>query len=236
MSLRWAAACVAAAAAVAVVPASQGSAAITGDCSYPVNLPVLAMSASPATVTAGAQVHLAGKFSRNGCGLGHAAIVLEQRAIVSGNPSGSWHTFATVTTASNGTFFATRTPTRSEQLRSVFTGADGVQPATSSTLTELVRTRIGMTVKVLSACRVRLSGGTTPVKARRTVKIQRRGPISRFRGWTTVWSVKTGAKGGYSTTKTLPCHATYNLAVYIGGDSTNLSNRSRTVFGITTHR
>jgi hypothetical protein len=219
-----------------VVPALPGAAAPSGGCPYPPNRPVLSLTVSPATVVATHKVTAFGKFSQNNCGIKNASIVLQHRALVSGKPSGSWHNVKTVTTTSQGTFAATSYPRKNEQERVVFTKAGSYPTTLSAIRSVLVRTHVTFNETTLSACRIKMSGATIPVKANRTVKIQARDPKGQFAGWTTLASTKTNTKGVYSFTKTAACGTTYNLSARIGADSVNGYGRSRTVYGIKTHK
>jgi hypothetical protein len=239
MSIRKAVAVVAAMGSLSLVPvvAGSASAAPSGGCPYPPgHRPSLSLTVTPSPVRAASTVSVFGKFTQNNCGVKGASVVLQRRAYVSGKPSGSWSTFSTQTTDSNGLYSTTRKPTRDEQVRAVFTASGGFASATSSVVLENVRTYVPMSATILSGCRLQVVGGTTPVKAGRTVYVQGRSARnSKFTGWTNLWSTKTGRKGHFATTHTLTCGKTYNFAVYIGSDSTNLANRSRTIFGAKMH-
>ena len=219
-----------------VVPALPGAAAPSGGCPYPPNRPVLSLTASPATVIATHNVTAFGKFTQNNCGIGNASIVLQHRALVSGKPSGPWTTVKTVTTTSQGTFSVTSAPRKNEQERVVFNKAGSFPTTTSVIRSVLVRPHLSFNDTTLSTCRVHVSGKVIPLKANRKIKIQSRGAAGHFKGWTTVWSAFTNSKGVYSSTHTLKCGATYNLSTLVAADSVNGWGRSRTIFGIKTHK
>ena len=219
-----------------VVPALPGSAAPSGGCPYPPNRPVLSLTVSPATVVATHNVTAFGKFSQNNCGIKNASIVLQHRALVSGKPSGPWSNVKTVVTTTQGTYTMTSAPRKNEQERVVFNKA-GSFPLTISVIRSvLVRPRVTLNDTTLSTCRVKVTGAVVPVKANRKIKIQNRGPAGHFKGWTTVWTAFTNSKGVYSSTHTLACGTTYNLSTLIAADSVNGWGRSRTIFGIKTHK
>jgi hypothetical protein len=176
-----------------------------------------------------------GIFTQNGCGIKNATIRLQRRALLSGKPSGSWSTFAKVTTGANGAFTTARKPFANEQQRAVFTKAGGYPSTTSATIGVHVATYVSVSTSLLSACRVELAGKTTPAKVNRKIKIQSRGPRGSFTGWTTIGTFHTKSDGSYLTIGTLSCGKTYNLAVYISGDASNTAGRSRTIFGIKPH-
>lgn len=230
--LRKIATTVAAASALLVVPALPGQAAPSSGCPYPINRPVLSLSATPATVIASHNETAYGKFSQNSCGIKNATITLQRRALVNGKPSGSWTTFATLTTNKNGAFATTRKPLRNEQQRAVFTKSGKFASTTSKSITVHVRDRITATLKNTAPCLLAVSGGTYPAKARHTVYIQTRGPVGHFNGWTTLWTATTGSKGGFSTSHKLTCGKTYNISVWIRPDATDLGNRTATVYGV----
>jgi hypothetical protein len=68
------------------------------------------------------------------------------------------------------------------------------------------------------------------------VQVQNRGPAGHFNGWTLLWKVRTNAKGAFATTHKMKCGSTHNIAIYIASDRADLSNRSRTIFGIKSFR
>lgn len=218
-----------------LLPAIPGQAAPSGGCPYPTNRPVLTLTASPATVIATHNSTAFGKFSQNSCGIKGATVKLQRRALVKGQPSGSWTTFATVVTSSKGTFSSAHQPLRNEQERAVFAKTGKYAATTSKIITVTVDTRITKTVQTLSGCRVWIHGQTTPVKSKHFVLIQRRGPKGHFNGWTTMWRTPTNAKGAYSTINKLACGQTFNIAVFIGGDNVNHGGRSGTSYGVKTH-
>ena len=219
-----------------VVPALPGAAAPSGGCPYPPNRPVLSLTVSPATVVATHPVAAFGKFTQNNCGIKNATVVLQHRALVSGKPSGSWHNAGSLVTTANGTYTFTRAPLYNEQERVVFNKAGSFPTTISPIRSILVRTKVTFNDSTLAGCKIKLSGRTNPVKSLRTVKIQSRGPAGHFHGWTTVASTKTNKSGVYSFAPTAKCGTTYNLSALIGADSVNGYGRSRTIFGIKTHK
>lgn len=238
MSMRKIVAVVAAVGSLSLVPvvADSASAAPSGGCPYPPAKPKLTLTVTPAPVRAASTASVFGKMTQNNCGVKGASIKLQRRAYVSGKPSGSWSTFATVTTNTNGVYSTTRKPLRNEQVRAVFSASGGFPSTTASTVLENVRTYVPVNYKILSSCRLQVVGGTTPVKAKRTVYVQgRSAKNAKFTGWTGLWRATTDSKGHFNTTHKLTCGKTYNFAVYIKADSTNLANRSRTIFGAKMH-
>ena len=95
-----------------------------------------------------------------------------------------------------------------------------------------MHTKITESAAKHSACRITLSGSTTPVKRNHTVTIQKRGARGHFHGWHFFARGTTNRHGHYSITKTAKCGSTYNLSALIASDSTNLAGRSATIYGI----
>lgn len=212
--------------------ALPGQAAPSGGCPYPPNRPVLSISASPSTIIAGANATAFGKFTQNSCAITNAAVVLRHRAFVNGKPSGSWSRVTVVSSSAKGVWAARYAPARNQQLQAVF-WATGKFPTTYSRIITLgVRDALTIAARNFGSCKELVSGQTSPVKANRRVFVQSRGPSGHFRGWTTMFEGRTNAKGRYSMAVPLKCGSTYNLAIYIAHDATNLAGRSRTVFGI----
>ena len=222
-----------------VVPALPGAAAPSGGCPYPPNRPVLSLTVSPATVVATHKVTAFGKFSQNNCGIKNGQMVLQHRALVSGKPSGAWSNVAgvkPVLTTAQGTYTFASYPRKNEQERVVFNKSGSYPTTISAVRSVLVRTFVGFGDTAGSGCAVNVSGVTKPVKANRKVKIQNRGPAGHFNGWTTVWTAVTNSKGVYNSTHTLACGTTYNLSALVAADTVNGWGRSRTIFGIKTHK
>ena len=219
-----------------VVPAMPGAAAPSGGCPYPPNRPVVSLTVSPATVVATHVVTAFGKFSQNNCGIHNGKMVLQHRALVGGKPSGSWSNVKSVLTSAQGTYTMASAPQKNEQERVVFTKAGSFPTTISPIRSVLVRTHLSFNDKTLAGCKIQMSGRTIPVKANRAVKIQARDPKGQFAGWTQVAKTFTDKSGVYSFTKTAACNTTYNLSALIGADSVNGYGRSRTIFGIKTHK
>lgn len=218
-----------------MLPALPGQAAPSGGCPYPPNRPVLSIGLSPATVSAGSATIIFGTFKQNNCGIRNATILLQRRALINGQPSGSWFTYTTRTTNTNGVWSQAAAPMVNRQVRAVF-NATGKYPRTvSRVVTLFVRTRITIHPTTLSRCRIQLTGLTLPAKSNRRVFIQQRGPKGQFQGWSTIGSTKTRSGGKYLTIAAAKCGTTYNLGVFIYGDATNLAGRSGTIFGIKPH-
>jgi hypothetical protein len=218
------------------IPVSSVSAAPSGGCPYPPNRPALATFESLDSVVAGDTIQVYGTLRQNNCGVRDASVALQRRALVSGVPSGSWRTFASVVTDSSGLYSASRAPIAREQIRAVFNASGRFPAATSSTRAVSVYERVGITVTALSGCRLRVTGSTYPVKAGRTVAIGKRGPAGHFHGWTTLWRVRTGPRGHYSAVHAMRCGTAYNLSSYIATDAVDWGNRSTTVYGARAHR
>jgi hypothetical protein len=219
-----------------VVPALPGAAAPSGGCPYPPNRPVLSLTVSPATVVATHVVTAFGKFAQNNCGIKNASIVLQHRSLVKGKPSGAWHNVKTRVTTAQGTYVINSAPQANEQERVVFNKAGSFPLTISAVRSVLVRTHLSFNDKTLSACRISMTGRTIPVKANRTVRIQARDPKGQFAGWTNVARTTTNSSGVYKVTKTAQCGQTFSLSALVGADSHNGYGRSRTVFGIKTHK
>jgi hypothetical protein len=214
------------------VPAVAGTAAPKGGCPYPPNRPVLKLFASPATVIARHSETAYGNFTQNSCGISGATIRLQRRLLVGGEPRGSWYTFATVTTNSNGVFAAHRRPWHNEEQRALFSAAGGFPSTSSRVVAVAARTAVSLAATRLSNCRIRLTGATSPTKARHTIRIQLRGPRGQFEGWGTVGRWQTDTRGHYLTIGKFSCGKVYNLSVYITADARNAAGRSRTIYGL----
>ena len=223
------------AASAAVLPALPGQAApSTGSCngSYPTNKPVLTLTVSPTTVTAGRSVFAFGNLHKNQCAIKNAPIRIQAQRVVNGTPTGSFRTVKTVTTRSNGNYLASVVRLRNTVLRAYFPGGGGFASATSNKVRETVRTKITNNAATGSACKVTFSGSTTPAAKGRTVKVQNRGAKGHFNGWKTIATATTNSKGRYSVTKTLTCGKTYNVSSLIGATATNAAGRSATHYGV----
>lgn len=219
-------------------PALPAGAAPSGGCPYPPNRPVLSLTVSPTTVNSAHAISEFGRFHQNNggnCGIRNASIKLQHRALVNNKPSGSWTTWKTVTTGSQGYFSASRVVFKNEQERAVFYKAGSFPTTGSSVITENVRIWITKAVTTPAGCKIKLTGKTTPVQARRTVFIQSRGPKGSFQGWSTIGHTTTHSDGTYSTSAVAKCGQTYNLSVFIYHSSVNASGRSATTFGIKPH-
>jgi hypothetical protein len=208
------------------------TAAPTGGCPSPSNRPVLSIGGSPSTIIAGASSTAFGKFTENGCAIGNAAVVLRHRAFVNGKASGTWRRVTVVTTTSKGVWSVKYAPAHNQQLQAVFWGTGRYARTYSTMLTLRVRDRLSIAARNFGSCKELVSGQTSPVKANRRVFVQSRGPAGHFKGWTTMFESRTNAQGRYSIAVPLTCGSTYNLAVYIAHDATNLAGRSRTLFGL----
>ena len=228
MSLRRIVGVAAIAATAVVLPALPGGAAPSkGSCTpYPPSAgESLSIDASPRTVTAGQQALVFGSFTQGGCPIRGAQIAVQRRFLVNGTPSGKWVTIATATTTSHGTYGTTTHPARNESLRAHFTGTSGFATANSSAISEFARTRITESVAKHAGCSLTISGATTPHKANRTVKIQKKTSTGQH----TVAKVTTNSKGRYSKTKTFACGVRLRLSAFIAADSTNKAGRSATI-------
>jgi hypothetical protein len=229
MSLRRIVSLTAIAATAALLPALPGNAtpSTSGCTPYPPSGAgqSLTIDATPRTVTAGQQVFAFGSFTKGGCPVHGATIVLQRRFLVNGTPSGLWASVASTTTTSHGTYAATTRPFRNEQLRAHFVASNGFHSSWSNTVNLYARTRITEAVSKLSGCRLTISGSTTPHKANRTVKIQKKTSTGQH---TVAW-VTTNSTGHYSKTKSFSCGVTLHLSAFIAGDSINKAGRSATV-------
>ena len=222
------------AAGLLAVPALPSQAAPSGGCPYPPHRPQLALSATPATTVAGQTTFVFGSFKQNNCGIHNGQIHVQSRPVVDGQATGSWATFAVPTTDSNG-LWATHFAPKHDVLVRAFFWQSGVYPTTYSPSALVnVSDHLSLTAGRTTLCTVKVSGQTSPVKANRRIFVQNRGPKGQFNGWTTLWETRTNANGAYSSTHTLPCGSTYNLATYIAHDATNTAGRSHTVYGIKT--
>lgn len=208
------------------VPASAAS------CDYPVNLPVLDLGVSPTTITAGQAVIAFGSFRKNGCGIAGAVVQLQRRFIVNGTPSGSWTTIAKITTNSQGLYSKTLHPMRNLQLQAVIAATNAYPRTQSRRVSIHVRTGITEAVARPGQCKLTFAGSTKPRKRYRWVRIQKRGPVNHFSGWTTIARAKTNRHGAYTVSVKLTCGRKYNTSALIRGDSVNYAGRSATVFGI----
>jgi hypothetical protein len=220
--------------AAGLVPALAlpSSAAPSGGCPTPANRPALTATVSPGTIVAGRTSALAGSFTLNNCGIRGALVVVRHRPLVAGKPSGTWSRVTTVTTNAKGRFSVPLSATTNQQVQAVFRAA-GSFPATFSKIVTLgARTGLTIAAKNFGACKVLISGQTTPVKANRAVLVQNRGAAGHFTGWTSLFQLTTNAKGRYSAVAPLSCSKTYNLSVSIAKDGRNMAGRSRTIFGV----
>ena len=221
--------------AAGLVPALAlpGQAAPTGGCpSSSSSTPVLSIALTPASVVAGASSTAYGKFTLNSCAITGASVALRHRALVNGQPSGAWSRLSTATTNAKGAWHVAAAPARNEQVQAVFR-ATGKYPTTVSNIIALnVHTQLTIARTNFASCKVLVAGQTTPAKANRRVFVQSRGPSGHFKGWTTMFESRTNDKGRYSVLLPLSCGKTYNLAVSIAHDASNLAGRSRTIFGI----
>src|SRR4051812_15970296 len=153
------------AASAAVLPALPGQAApSTGSCdgSYPTNRPVLTLTVSPTTVTAGQSVFAFGNLHKNQCAIKNAPIRIQAQRVVNGTPTGSFRFVKSTTTRSNGNYLANVVRVHNVVLRAFFPGGGGFQSATSNTVRETVRTKITDVPTKGNACKVTFSGATTP--------------------------------------------------------------------------
>ena len=227
-----------AAATAVVLPALPGQAAPSvGSCknaNYPTNSSTVTLSVTPRTVTAGRSMTAFGDLHKNSCAIKGATIRIARQRVVNGVATGGWMRVATATTDRHGLYLVSITPRHNELLRARFAGtSDGTfKPDTSDNVRVSVRTKITEAARKGSNCTITLSGATTPVKAGKTVTIQKRGAKGHFHGWHFFASGKTGKGGRYSITKTAKCGSTYNLSAFIAKTATNLSGRSATIFGI----
>jgi hypothetical protein len=227
MSLRHVVGVAAIATAAVLVPALPGGAAPSvGACKpYPPSAgEKLTIDASPRTITAGQQTLVFGAFTQGGCPIHGARIAVQRKRLVSGAVKGSWHTIATVTTTSHGTYATSTSPSHNERLRAHFAPPSGsaFTVRNSNGVNVHVRTHVTESIAKRSSCRLTISGATSPVKAGRRIYIQRKTST----GQKTVATAVTTTRGHYSKTKTFTCGHTYKLSAFIKGDSTNSSGRS----------
>jgi hypothetical protein len=220
------------AAGLAPVLALPGQAAPSGGCPNPANSPVLSIGLTPATLIAGASSTAFGKFTLNSCAITGASVALRHRALVNGQPSGSWGRVSTVSTNAKGAWHMATSPMHNEQVQAVFRAAGAYPTTFSKVMTLGVRDQLTIARTNFGKCKVLIDGQTSPVKANRRVFVQSRGPSGHFKGWTTMFESRTNAKGKYSVLTPLSCGSTYNLSVSIAHDASNLAGRSRTIFGI----
>src|SRR5438270_12337376 len=96
------------------------AAAPSGGCPPASTAPVLSIALSPATITAGGSSKAFGRFTQNGCGISGATVALRHRALVNGQPSGSWSRVATEVTNAKGGWSMPSSPMRNEQVQAVF--------------------------------------------------------------------------------------------------------------------
>ena len=212
--------------------AVSSQAAPSGGCPSPANAPVLSVALAPSAIAAGASSTVTGRFTQNSCGIVGATVAVRHRALVNGKPSGAWSRVTAVTTNAKGGWSAKYAPIHNQQVQAVFR-ATGKFPTTYSKILTLgVRDTATITAKNFGSCKELISGQTSPVKANRPVFVQSRGPSGHFKGWTTMFESRTNSKGRYSVAVPLKCGSTYNLAIYVAHDATNLAGRSRTIFGI----
>jgi hypothetical protein len=219
-------------------PALPAGAAPSGGCPSPSSSPVLSLTVAPTTIKAAHTISASGRFHQNNgssCGIKDASVKLQRRALVNGKPSGSWTTWKTVTTGSLGYFSAKRMVLNNEQERAIFFKAGSFPTTVSKVFTENVRIWITKAVTTPAGCKIRLTGKTTPVQAKRRVFIQSRGPQGKFQGWFTIGQTTTHSDGTYSTSAVAKCGQTYNLSVFMYPSSVNTSGRSATTFGIKPH-
>jgi len=218
-----------------VLPVLPAQAAPSGGCPTPPASPVLSLKLNPSTVRGTAASIVGGTFTLNGCAISGAKIHVQTRPLVSGKPAGTWKTVATVTTGTHGGWRTSLAPGHNVRVRSFFSKTGSFPTTFSSVQTLLDAIRITMHPTTPSGCKIHLTGATTPVQANRRVYIQSRGPQGHFQGWTNVGTSKTHSDGTYSTTAVANCATTYNLRVFMYGDSTHAAGHSATTFGIKPH-
>lgn len=211
---------------------SMSGVAAAATCNYPVNAPVAALQASTTNANAGQTVTLFGSYRKNSCPISGASVRIQRRYIVSGSPTGSWSRVAITTTNSHGLFAVTLRLRRNIQYRAYIPAYKTYPRSYSNKVTVHVHTHITEAVARPGACRLTFAGSTYPVKAHRYVRIQKRGPVNHFHGWTTIARTKTGRHGNYRVTVTLVCGRKYNTSALITSDSINYAGRSTTVYGI----
>ena len=214
-----------------IAPALPSQAAPTGGCPNPANNPVLSMSL-PAAVRGAAAAGVTGTFKQNSCGIASAKIHLQTRPLVNGKPAGAWKTATVVTTNAKGAWKASIAPGHNVRVRAFFAKAGGFPTVFSSVSTLMDAIRITMHPTTPGACKIHLTGITTPVQANRKVLVQQRGAKGHFQGWFTIGSTKTHSDGTYATTAAADCASVYNLSVHIASTATNAAGRSGTTFGI----
>ena len=196
------------------------------------SVPTLSIGLTPSSVIAGASSTAYGKFTLNSCAITGAVVALRHRAVVNGQPSGAWSRFGTFTTNAKGAWHVSAAAMRNQQVQAVFRQT-GKFPTTFSNIIALgVHTQLTIARTNFAKCKVLVAGQTSPAKANRRVFVQSRGPAGHFKGWTTMFESRTNDKGRYSVLLPLSCGQSYNLAVSIAHDATNLAGRSRTLFGI----
>ena len=239
MSLRKLLSIAAVGSALAVAaPALSAGAAPSGGCPNPAARPVLSLTVTPTTIKSAHAISESGRFNQNAgssCGIKNASVKLQRRALVNNKPSGSWTTWKTVTTGSQGYFSASRIVFNNEQERAIFFKAGSFPTTVSAVTTENVHIWITKAVTTPAGCKIRLTGKTTPVQKGRHVFIQSRGPQGKFQGWSTIGQTTTHSDGTYSTSAVAKCGQSYNLSVFIYHSAVNASGRSATTFGITPH-
>src|SRR4051794_2603269 len=217
-----------------IAPALPSQAAPTGGCAPTQNSPVLTMTV-PASVRGAAAAAVSGSFKQNSCGIGSAKIHLQTRPLVNGKPAGAWKTVAVATTGAAGLWKASLAPGHNVRVRAFFSKAGAFPTVFSSVQTLMDAIRITMHATTPGACKIHLTGATTPVQANRTVHIQSRGAKGHFQGWTNIGETKTHSDGTYSTTAAAACGTTYNLRAHIAGTAVNAPGNSGTTFGIHPH-
>ena len=206
--------------------------ASAASCDYPPNPPVADLQSSTTNSTAGQTITLFGSYKKNSCAISGASVRIQRRYIVSGSPTGSWSRVATTTTNSHGLFSVSLRLRRNIQYRAYMPAYKTYPHTYSNKVSVRVHTRITEAVARPGACRLTFAGSTYPVKAFRTVRIQKRGAVNHFHGWTTIATAKTGRHGNYKVTVTLVCGRKYNTSALISHDSINYSGRSATIYGI----
>lgn len=204
------------------VPPAQ-AAAIDPSCLYPPNAtPSMSLGLSSTAPIAGQPVHVKGRLRFNQCA-------------VSGRPTTIRIGGVAVGTRTTDTFgyyayrLAPLAATSVSANSSVDTG-QAVLPASTRTISLSVRTNLRARVTTASACRVKVTGTTYPLKRGATVYVQRRiTRAGRFVGWGTIATAKTGANGAWAATAKLPCGSRVGISAYIKAVSGNAAGRTPTV-------
>jgi hypothetical protein len=136
----------------------------------------LTSARSVSSLTSGTSVRITGSLTRGTTRLGGRAVRLQASTQRSDGTFGPWSHVTTTTTASDGTYAFSRSPSRTVRYRTVFLGSGQDAGRVSTARTISVRPRVTSSLSsssVRARSTVTLSGQVSPNLAGRTVHLQR---------------------------------------------------------------